>query len=364
MSELNEKPILKLSPFADYVIECDLCLFGSPDKPLKLSSLINKIVLNFCEESGTVRNTSEKVKEEELASYFSRMGIELSRSHLIRFRNTSTISQKKYAYPPDAVEKRIILNDKALDILRIYTEDESYKTLQEIYSRGGSFSSALFVSALVEEYAKLPMYRREAIYYADTMKTVEEAIRANNDGDTKYLIIDTKKASRITMYPVEILLDEWSTYNYIIGIGEFDPAKGEVPISVKLSNIQKISIVKSGNILIRHDLKMINELYERVKSRGVMFIGSHKTEGEIIKVRLTEKGFNLYNSMTFLRPKYDSEETDQNGDHILTFSCTCQQILYYFQRIGKYAEILEPPKLRKKFAALYSAANELYRDKD
>lgn len=209
------------------------------------------------------------------------------------------------------------------------------------------------------------MYRREAIYYADIIKKAEEAIKSNNNGDTSYLIIDTKKIPRkIKMYPVEILLDEWSTYNYIIGIGEFDPAIGEVPMCIRISNIQKINIVKSEKILAFHNLQMIDELYKRVKSRGVMFIGSPKTEGEIIRIRLTEEGFNLYNSMIFLRPRYDSEKVDQNGDHILTFSCTWQQILNYFRKMGRDAEVLEPPELREKFAEFYSSANELYCDKN
>ena len=101
MSDLNFKPILKLSPFAYYVTECDLRLFGSEKKPLAISGLVNQIVLNYCKDSETVRRTSEKITEKELENLFRRMGIKLTRSNLISFRNSSQISINKYTYPLD-----------------------------------------------------------------------------------------------------------------------------------------------------------------------------------------------------------------------------------------------------------------------
>lgn len=363
MADMNEKPVLKLSPFADHVMECDLRLFGSTENPLKLSRLVNQIILNYCEESDTVRKASDVITESELKLLFSRMNITLNRSQLISFRNSAQIMQNRYRYPEDALERRIALSGEALNILDIYADDPAYAALRNIYRKGDSFSSAHFISALVEEYARLPMYRREAIFYADIMKIAAEAIRRNSAGEICYLFIDSpKKDIRIKMYPVEILLDEWSTYNYLIGIGIYAPEIGETPMCMRISNITKADIVVSDNILVFHNDQMLEELNERIKKRGIMFIGSPCNDGEVIRMRLTRKGFDLYNSIVFMRPRYDRIEPLDNGDYIMTFSCTQWQIFNYFKRMGRDAEALEPVQLRKNFAEFYRSANELYND--
>lgn len=363
MSTNNEKPTLKLSPFADYVIECDLRLFGSNEKPLKRSRLINQIIVNYCDDSDIVRRASDVVTENELKTLFRRMNITLTKSQLISFRDSAQISQEKYTYPSESVETRIALSQEALNKLDRYSEDISYAALRNIFRQGDSFSAAHFISALVEEYAALPMYRREAIFYADIMNKAAEAIRRNNDGETCYLFIDTPKSDiKVKIYPVKILLDEWSTYNYLIGIGIYDPEKGETPMCMRMSNINKADIVTSDNILVYHNQQMIDELYRRIKSRGIMFIGSPCYEGEVIRIRLTKNGFDLYNSIVFMRPRYDLIEQLGNGDYIMTFSCTQWQVFNYFKRMGSDVEALEPVQLREKFAGFYRSANELYND--
>lgn len=360
MNELNEKPVLKISFFAMYVIECDKRAFSTETQVVSASNLINRVICNYAEVSNMVRDNMDIISETELKKLFGRMRITLTKSNLIDFRAGAKKNVEKYRYPDDATELRISLSNEALAVLDVFLENDVYAPLRSAYSKGETFSAAMFVSALVEEYVSLPMFRRESIYYSDLIKKATEAIRLNNEGEDCYLKIDTNRISNIYIYPVDILLDEWSTYNYLVGIGIFDSSKGEMPMSIRISNIRSIKSVISDRILVFHNQPMIDNLHKCIKSRGVMFLGSPYTEGEKIRVLLTPSGFAAYNNVMFLRPRYDSDEILDNGNHIMTFSCTQFQVKQYFKRLGGDAEILEPASLRNEFAQFFHSANQRY----
>lgn len=362
MIEINDKPSLKISHLAAYVLSCDLCAFGASSSAVSFSRLINSIIINFADVSETVRNTTDKISEEELIRLFDRLGQVLTKSMLSNFRATSVHDIEKYRYPNDSVNIRISLTDGAIKKLTDFYDDV-YKTLHKIYCKGEKFSPPAFISALVEEYSRLPMFRRESIFYSDTIRILSDAIRSNNDGETCYLTIDTKKRKNIKVYPIDILLDEWSTYNYLVGIGIFDSKLGEMPISMRISNILDIRVSFSERIVVLHNQPMIDELYKHIETRGVMFMGSPYTQGEEIKIRLTSQGFDTYNNVVFLRPRYTKDTMLDNNDHIMTFTCTRFQIKNYFRKFGGDAEILEPLSLREEFAEFYKMAKDVYDNK-
>lgn len=360
MNDLNDKPVLKLSPFAAYVISCDQRAFGSDSETVSTSKLINRIILNYSDESHIVRDTVDDITEVELAALLKRLRVTLTKSMLVNFKSSAPYNTERYRYPQNSTELRISLTKESQDKLYDYMYEEAYEPLRQIYSKGGKLSSAIFISALVEEYTRLPMFRRESIFYSHIIKKISDAIRINNDGETCYLRIDTKKKKNIRIYPVEILLDEWSTYNYLVGIGVFDPANGEMPISIRISNITNVESSISDKILVFHNQPLIDELYDRIKKRGVMFMGSPYTEGEKIRIRLSPAGFGIYNNVMFLRPRYVSDTISENGDHIMEFNCTEFQIKNYFRRLGCEAEVLEPLSLREDFAAFFRSADKIY----
>ena len=86
----------------------------------------------------------------------------------------------------------------------------------------------------------------------------------------------------------------------------------------------------------------------------------YDSDNELIKVKLTEKGKDLFKRIYL----YRSEPVEIN-DNIYTFNCSANQLLYYFERFGDNALILSPKKLGiymrdyyyfayKKYKKLYS----------
>lgn len=76
-----------------------------------------------------------------------------------------------------------------------------------------------------------------------------------------------------------------------------------------------------------------------------------------IKVKLTEKGKQSYQSRLYSRP--DKIES-LSSDDIYVFDCTQQQIFNYFFSFGPEAEIISPENLRNRFINTYENALKSY----
>lgn len=360
---INEKPILKLSPYALYVLECDSRVFSSvPNEAVKISTLVNRIILKYSVESQIVSNIHSPLTDEALRQLLHTMNIEMTKSHLISYRENAQHCQYKYEFPENFIEKRIALDKEATDMLAQFADNESYVEIQHSYGKGGVFSAAIFVSALLEEYSRLPIYKRETIFYADTIFIVNSALKEIEEGTACYLRVNTEKRHNIMIYPLEIRLDEWSTYNYLIGIGDLGDGKEERPMSIRISKITDIHKEVSQKMLVFHNKRYIEELYTHIRKSGVMFLGNPLEANEKIVIKLTASGFRLYTNMVFMRPEFDSIEELESGDFILTFSCTHQQILNYFRKMGGAAEVISPVILRENFAKFYYEANNIYQN--
>lgn len=78
---------------------------------------------------------------------------------------------------------------------------------------------------------------------------------------------------------------------------------------------------------------------------------------EQIKVKLTKKGKQSYQSRLYSRPeKIESLSTDD----VYVFNCTQQQIYNYFFSFGADAEIISPEYLRNRFRNAHEKALEKY----
>ncbi|MBQ9116193.1 MAG: WYL domain-containing protein [Clostridia bacterium] len=97
------------------------------------------------------------------------------------------------------------------------------------------------------------------------------------------------------------------------------------------------------------------DLFEKQIKYGAQY-PFYNTDGQPIKVRLTEKGKELFKKIYLYRP----EPVEIDGD-VYVFECSANQVIYYFQRFGENAVILSPGKLGVFMRNYYHYALKKYR---
>ncbi|MCM1270222.1 MAG: WYL domain-containing protein [Ruminococcus flavefaciens] len=212
---------------------------------------------------------------------------------------------------------------------------------------GGKVS--LFLSAVLEYYARKPYFERELIYFKDIIDKINLA------KSEKKIIKVIHRGKPYSLYPFGIITDEWSSYNYLIGTLD------KVPKIVNL-RISFISSVASQETPENYTPPLSDaKIGERIKFCGVQFVSA---EPEIIKVRLPEgkgNGKDMYDHMVFMRPKIYEMPAESEPD-IYTFKCTLGQAKFYFFKFGTKAEIISPDNLRNQFLLDYKEAYEFYKN--
>ncbi|GEM_PF-6275830 len=306
----DRKQYLNLSNNAFYIMNCDALAFaGKKVSSSRVESgFLNRIFLNFLQDKEKMENLMNR--EEQYTK-----GVQFN------FR-LQTKAEKQ--------------------ISSIETNKKSRLCKKFIFS--GYFNRNKCLKAVFEEYAGLPYYEREKIYFRSEFEFLCLCCKSSQPVGFDYR--KGKETVYISMLPYDIRLDEWSSYNYLIGITK----SGKI-INCRLSFIQNLHSV-SGNFSDLHKKSKIIE--ERIMTNGVQFLGS---EPQKIIVRLTETGQNMYSTMIYLRPHYESCNP-QSG--IYEFFCTPTQIRYYFFKFGGEAEIIEPEILRQQFIDDYKKALDNY----
>lgn len=330
--DINDSLQLKLSSYAAYILNCDKGAFMIDAK--QRSPFINKIVKNYWAESNAMTEPTEK---------FNYQG---------------------------NVQIRLQLNTNLSNELGDMIDLPSNINIVKLYSYNNKFSAAKFIAAILEEYALLPFVERERIFYCDVFEKLLWIITDNNPKNKKIAVCETTSGNSIEIYPVRICMDEWSTYNYLIGL-VFDKKRQEiVPICMRISRIKSVVSKKATNYFSEIGEAHITRLDEDVNEFGVMFLS---TESKLIrvKIRFTKRGKWMYDTMHFMRPPYTETESNENGECVMTFICTERQIENYFLKFGKDAEIIkseiiksneliEPGELREKFLSFYREAYKMY----
>ncbi len=78
---------------------------------------------------------------------------------------------------------------------------------------------------------------------------------------------------------------------------------------------------------------------------------------ELIKVKLTKKGKQSYQSRLYSRPE---KIESLSSDDVYVFDCTQQQVFNYFFSFGADAEIISPEYLRNRFKNTHIKALNKY----
>ncbi len=207
-----------------------------------------------------------------------------------------------------------------------------------------------YISKLLEIYASRAYYERELIYYSECIKKIKNAIEHK-----KTIRIISKDHMRYIL-PYAIRTDEWSSYNYLIGT-EFYPDKGNTSkaISMRIAFISDCYDAPQ-----KEEYKPLDEeiIESKIATSGIQFLANPTEE---IKIRMTDKGKNMYDHMIFLRPSIIQTPSSKASD-IYTFNCTIEQARVYFFKFGSEVEIISPESLRKEFIAEYFNAYKKYKN--
>lgn len=365
----EDKVHLNLSEQAFYILISDSWSFSSKGFDTKKTrpgdGIINHIFCNFCKKSLANRLFSRPeagLHDGELKTYFYandkdpklQFSISLSGKTNDLLSTFMRLKEKDAEKKADKKKKDQELERKKAENLSAF-EPEVAKLyawapyveevdLEEIKYRLLMPNRGKFIKAVLEEYAALPYYRREEIYF----ENIREEVFKREQADTVPLVSFLhQNGERMSFYPYQFLRDEWSSHNYVIGMDE-----NRKICNYRISKLQKIisSDEGKGRVFTREECA---ELKNAITQKGVMFVAD---EVASVRLALTEAGMNLYRTMTFMRPKYKGIARDEKGRYILEFVCAPRQIEFYFFKFGEGVEILGPEGLRDRFREKYQLA--------
>ena len=302
-----DKIHINISNYASGIIENDVACF-SYGKEVKQAAIIHRIILN-CVLSPKKKRKLESLKD-KLPKY--------EKGVVIKYR------------PNDPVRDEFLSD--CFDCTPFEIPGECIK-------------------ALIEEYALLPYFKREEIFFKERFDIINDCIKA------KYsLRFRNKNNEELVVIPHKIEQDKWSSFNYLICCEKIDGVLRYINLRIAfLENFSQKSVVRDAEQnLSDEDVRAI-EAAKKVK--GVQFLSDDTTH---IKVRLTQVGQTMYKRMLFLRPVWSNISKCKDGNAIYEFNCTERQIEYYFFKFGKEALVLEPEGLRQAFLQKYEEAVEKY----
>jgi hypothetical protein len=348
---MDFKQHINLSGKAWNIVENDMLDFYG-DRERRLSGFLNRVFENFYPLASSSITLALEKKREKYAKILGKIpGVESSgglKSGIITkfLEHEEEVLKKKAGSYPKGEGRKFRLSKNNMRYLSDHDSDcgEDYYYHQK---------TGRYLKAVFEEYARLPYYKREQIFFADNLLTAKTAIKT---GKCLKITIqnDSAPAARYTMRPCRIMEDPHSSYTYLAGYSsrsDDGPGAESRPASFRVSRIREIRLMKGQSGRITEKEK--RELDQMILKKGVPFLlGDIKS----VKIRLSEAGEKAYRRQLHLRPVYD----DILEGGVYVFHCSERQIINYFIKFGKDALILEPSGLKKLFQKFYSDSYQAY----
>jgi hypothetical protein len=334
-SELKQH--INLSDSAWFTINEDIREFD-PDHE-SFSGLLNQVFLNFYQEaSASIWFQKGKRKIELLAELSGPEFQEIDQKTKDLFIEKSLavyqneLLEKARSYPKGKGQK-FRINKEMLSLLRDSNEGPYYdNTIGE------------YLKAFYEEYARLPRYRREAIYFKKTMdviqKSIEEEAKVKITQFSKSNVAQTKRyANQFYVAPYKIVQDPTLSFNYVLGYSQKNEKETTTstvpetrlgdPASLRISRIARIAEITSmgGHISKENKERLDKLLIERTAS-------FFATGPEDIVVLFSQKGLDSFRSQIYMRPSdYEIKAKKEDGSAEICFHCSeIQAINYLFNR--------------------------------
>ena len=350
----EHKQSINLTPYAESILKEDLELFA-PDQTA--TGFLNDIIERYSDRADASIHTAILRQRARLAHALDQdLSLSAELTNKQKERVTKLLdSETEYRlrdegalYNPGRTFT-FRLNNRNYD--HFFNDDSLDWPDANYYS--GYFSR--YLKAVVEEYCRLPLFRREEIYFQETIETIETAIASAR-------MIRVEMSNPLTgcdiwdVRPFGIQPNASHLYHYLIGksVKAGGLRRDEKIASIRLCHIQKLTVLSKktsrSGMLSAAEKK---EIRQKINSNTVAFLIGEEEE---IVVRLSNTGAKMYKNTLFLRPVL--HQIDEYGCY--HFRCTRMQARQYFIRFGAEAEIISPADLRKEFADIYRRATKVY----
>jgi predicted DNA-binding transcriptional regulator YafY len=260
------------------------------------------------------------------------------------------------AHSEETLSEKVRLDQTNLKLLSELQEQD------EFYGIKGEKFVKVYLKSVFEEYARLPSYKREQIYFKTLLSTIEDAIRNSRKLKiyltAKYSDAAKKRYQRVFhVAPYKILQNKTNNYNYLVGYTQ-ELKDGELlesrPSSFRLSAIADVHTLAGTSALTKPKKDRIEKA---IRENEVEYLAGDTIE---VIVRFTKKGLDNLKRQIYMRP-VDREKLEETETHTTySFVCTEVQATNYFFKFGKHAYIVEPAELREKFKKRYIDSYNTY----
>lgn len=337
----EQKIRISLSDRARLTISEDMDVFGIS----KVATFINTVFDNYKTKAKSSISLYLQQRELELNRIFAETKID-EISQKIAIDQILSIEKKE-------IENKISEYSLATGKSKLYhINNNNIKYLlndcneEQYYKRPG-----LYIRSIIEEYCSLPFIKRESIYKKNIYEIVALACK-----ETKILKIKANyygKDQLFYVYPYKIMPDPFHTQSYLVCYSRKvgDEEKNKIIASFSMAKMSTPTILAKTFHLNKQEITNIESQISNYSP--AYLIG----KPEQIKVKLTKKGKQSYQTRLYSRPeKIESLSTDD----IYVFNCTQQQIFDYFFPFGADAEIISPDFLKKRFKNTHEKALRKY----
>lgn len=275
-----------------------------------MNAFINTLIINFYESF----SASEETLHEDLKNAISIVP-EYYKEKV--FNNVIKILTKKddgeqdkkgsvtFSFKPTKASEKAILH------------------IEQVLLQNESLSS--FYRRMFNAYVRKTKNEREKIIHKENYELLQKAIKLNVKVCVQ--LISGKVVKTLSVYSISSAKDE--LFNYVLG---YDGVNNS---TVRLAKIKTVTLVSSA-IDIPEENKLLLDRQIAIAPQYPMF----KSDRQLIKVELTDRGKALFEKIYLYRPTPVSIE-----GNVYTFNCSAGQALYYFERFGNNALITAPKKL-------------------
>lgn len=326
---------LNLSPLALNILQQDQLTFCAKSR----TQFLNRVFLNAHTRSKASIARQLEHSQERYQALFAPLRLSDSALHQVIARLLSEeeqqLTQQHTGYESAHKAVSHTLSEDAVDAILDAKAESKYYTV------------AQYFKAVIEDYCRQSISERETVYFADLFSTIRDAI-----DNHQQLELCNRNRVRYQVHPYRIIADPQSTYHYLVcyARSKNQQISKKAPYCFRINQLSSVRNSGTAAFLSEKDKK---DLDAAVRTQGVQFlVGQCKT----VKVQLTQKGVQKLKRYATLRPL---QVGDPEGD-IYTFYCTELQAEYYFLKLGDDAKILEPAKLRRRFAQFYATGAALY----
>lgn len=337
----EQKIRIALSDRARLTMREDMEVF----RTCKAATFINTVFDNYKHEAKSSISLYLQQRELELDRLFTGTKLDAISKRIaidqLLSMDKKTIVDKTSEYSTLKGESKLYhINDSNMKYLLEDCDENQY------YSRPG-----LYMRSVIEEYCSLPFIKRERIYRKDIYEIIERAcqekrilkIKANYYGMDQLFYV----------YPYKIVPDSFHTQSYLVCYSRRDDKeeKDKLIASFSMARVNTPTMLTKTFHLNKHEISNIESQISNYSPAYLI------EKPEQIKVKLTKKGKQSYQSRLYSRPeKIEALSTDD----IYVFDCTQQQIYNYFFTFGADAEIISPEYLRNRFINVHEKSLKQY----